>query len=193
MNFDFVKQLMPMYFGRHYHNVAHVMQCLSEFNKAKQFLRLENMEFVRVALWFHDAVYDTHAKDNEEKSAALAREMLSSQDEDVFMIQEVERLILLTKYHENATDLSGKLMVDCDLSILGQNEFNYGRYETYIRLEYDWMFDADFAKGRIAFLEKMLGRPTIFCSDYFIQTYEQQARRNIRDSIKKLQTVAPQC
>ena len=186
MNFGFVKKLMPIYFGRQYHNVAHVMQCLREFNKARQFLHLENMEFVRVALWFHDAVYDTHAKDNEEKSVLLAREILGSQDEDVFAIQEVERLILLTKYHENPIDLCGKLMVDCDLSILGQNEFIYDRYEMDIRLEYDWVSDTDFAKGRIAFIEKMLARPTIFCSDFFIQTYEQQAKKNMAESISKL-------
>lgn len=191
MKFDFVKQLIPMYFGRPYHSVAHVMQCLNELALAKQFLHLEDTEILRAALWFHDAVYDPHSKENEENSALLARKILTEQGEDAVVIKGIEWLILLTKHHEHVPEPNAQLMVDCDLSILGQNEFNYATYEADIRREYDWVPENEFVKKRAAFLEKMLGRPTIYCSEYFIEKYERQARFNITNSIATLKNTEP--
>lgn len=60
---------------RHYHGMAHVRALLAlaaEFHD-----RLADPEAVEAAIWFHDAIYDSRAKDNEAKSAALAVERLT--------------------------------------------------------------------------------------------------------------------
>jgi hypothetical protein len=40
--------------------------------------------------------------------------------------------------------------------------------------------------GRVAFLEKLLARKSIFYTKYFYDTYEVQARRNITESIMEV-------
>ena len=60
---------------RHYHNQQHIAECLAEFDQARH-LALQP-EAVELALWFHDAVYDPKAGDNEEQSAALAQRCLT--------------------------------------------------------------------------------------------------------------------
>src|SRR5687767_3464338 len=60
---------------RHYHNQQHIAECLAEFDQARHLAR--DPVAVELALWFHDAVYDPKAADNEEQSAALAKRCLS--------------------------------------------------------------------------------------------------------------------
>ena len=56
---------------RHYHNQQHIAECLTQFDAARNIAR--RPEAIEFAIWFHDAVYDPKAGDNEEKSAALAK------------------------------------------------------------------------------------------------------------------------
>lgn len=60
--------------GLAYHNLEHIAACLSLLEEYKHLASGYNQ--VEVALWYHDVVYDPKQKDNEEKSAALARDHL---------------------------------------------------------------------------------------------------------------------
>jgi predicted metal-dependent HD superfamily phosphohydrolase len=56
---------------RHYHTHQHLAEC---FEKVDEIIALaEHPAEVKLGLWFHDAIYDTHRHDNEEQSAAWAR------------------------------------------------------------------------------------------------------------------------
>src|SRR5204862_396307 len=55
---------------------------------------------VRLAAWFHDAVYDSRAGDNEERSAALAESRLTGWGVPPPTVAAVRRLILATKTHQ---------------------------------------------------------------------------------------------
>ena len=59
---------------RHYHNQRHIAECLREFDAARHLVG--QAEVVELGIWFHDAVYEPRAGDNEERSAALAKECL---------------------------------------------------------------------------------------------------------------------
>jgi len=59
---------------RFYHTFTHIEHCLSEFDEVKGLV--ESPDEVEYAIWLHDMVYDTHASDNEEKSAEIAKGML---------------------------------------------------------------------------------------------------------------------
>src|SRR6185436_9293929 len=61
---------------RHYHNQQHIAECLAEFDRARH-LTQQPVE-LELALWFHDAVYEPKASDNEEQSAALAQHCLEA-------------------------------------------------------------------------------------------------------------------
>jgi len=52
---------------RHYHNQQHIAECLAEFDAARHLA--QQPVALELALWFHDAVYDPKAGDNEEQSA----------------------------------------------------------------------------------------------------------------------------
>ena len=55
--------------GRHYHTPRHICQCLSQLDGARD--EIAHADFVEIALWFHDVIYDPKAKDNEDRSARL--------------------------------------------------------------------------------------------------------------------------
>ena len=55
---------------RKYHTLEHLDECLATFANVRA-LAGRPAE-VEVALWFHDAIYDTRSNSNEKQSAALA-------------------------------------------------------------------------------------------------------------------------
>jgi predicted metal-dependent HD superfamily phosphohydrolase len=169
---------------RAYHNLVHIGHCLQELRFAKtQALDANALE---AAIWFHDVVYDMRAKDNEERSADVAEAVLLNGGLPQKFIQQVRLLILATKHNCVPTDNEQGLMVDIDLSILGQNPTRYAAFEEEIRAEYSWVSAADFAAGRSTILKGFIQRKTIFCTTVFVERYEQQARTNLQWAIERL-------
>src|SRR4051812_36368693 len=56
---------------RHYHTLDHLLAMLDTL--AALPLPAASQPAVQLAVWFHDAIYDPKASDNEERSAAFAR------------------------------------------------------------------------------------------------------------------------
>jgi len=78
------------------------------------------------------------------------------------------------------------LLVDIDLSILGQAEARFQEYEAQIRREYEWVPEPAFALKRAEILERFLARERIYSTEPFFSKYEKQARANLLGSIRKL-------
>ncbi len=78
------------------------------------------------------------------------------------------------------------LLMDVDLSILGQPERRFQQFEAQIRQEYDWGPAEIFAQKRAKILERFLGREKIYSTGRFFDKYEQQARANLQVAIRKL-------
>ena len=78
------------------------------------------------------------------------------------------------------------LMRDIDLSILGKPTALFEKYEEAIALEYSSVPDRKRWKRRVAVLEMFLSRPRLYDTDYFHGRYEQQAKRNLSRSIRRL-------
>ena len=135
-------------------------------------------EAVELAIWFHDAVHDPMARDNEEQSAALARR--------AGMGKHVEDLILATRHDRVPVGRDERILVDVDLSILGQPESRYDEYEERIRIEYRAVPEARFNAGRAAILRSFLERSWIYATDSFRERYEERARRNLGRSLQRL-------
>jgi len=169
---------------RHYHNAQHVAECLVEFDRVAH--NANSSAAVEAAIWFHDAVYDPPAADNEERSAELAQTSLRQLGAKADLIDAVMRLVLATKKHDVSLHPDASLMVDVDLSILGQDPDRFWEYENQIRAEYDWVPAATFATKRAEILEGFLARPRIYNSEAFFHRFEAKARDNLRASIKKL-------
>jgi predicted metal-dependent HD superfamily phosphohydrolase len=168
---------------RHYHTQQHVAECLAEFDGAKHLAQQPAM--VELALWFHDAVYDPKAGDNEEQSAVMARNCLEASGASR-LAATVSDLVIATKSHNTEVGPDAALMVDVDLSILGQGEQRFAEYEGQIREEYRWVPKLIFNSKREEILERFLARSRIYATDIFATKYEQQARRNLESSIRQL-------
>lgn len=168
---------------RHYHTVKHIEHCLRELDSARD-LACEPAE-VELALWFHDAVYETRASNNEERSADWACELLNRHGVDAARVDRVRMLILATRHEAPAITPDAQLLVDVDLSILGADEVTYAEFEKNVRQEYCWVPSILFRRKRAEILESFLARPRIYNTPPF-QRLEQPARRNLTAAISGL-------
>jgi predicted metal-dependent HD superfamily phosphohydrolase len=165
--------------GRHYHTLDHLAAMLALLPDPPPALAL--------AVWFHDAVYDTHAADNEERSGAVADEALRTLSASQEVRDETRRLILLTKRHvTSADDRDGRRLLDADLAILGAPADEYDRYAAAIRREYAWVADEDYRRGRRRVLEQFLSRERLYFTDEMHERRESEARANLRREVAAL-------
>jgi predicted metal-dependent HD superfamily phosphohydrolase len=169
---------------RHYHNQHHIADCLAEFDGVKALAA--NPVAVELAIWFHDAIYDTRASDNEERSAELAQRWLKQFGADAALMDAVGRLILATKNHDGSLHPDAPLLVDVDLSILGQPPVRFWKYEKQIRAEYAWVDAMIFATKRAEILRRFLARPRLYQTAHFFERFEAQARKNLQVSVERL-------
>jgi len=169
---------------RHYHDLSHVNHCLDELKTAEH-LAVNSMA-VKMAIWFHDAVCDPSAKDNEEKSAELAKTILKKASLSAEFTKLAVNLILATKHSVPPTDPDEKLITDIDLSSLGAPNEIFDENGQQIRKEYGWVPEELYRAGRSTFLKTLLNRPAIFSTQFFYDKYEAQARRNIARAIAQL-------
>jgi predicted metal-dependent HD superfamily phosphohydrolase len=172
---------------RRYHNFQHIAECLVLFDDARGLAN--NPDAVEMAIWFHDSVYDPKAPDNEERSADLATRQLSDAGASTELVEAVARLVLATKTHNAGSDVDTSVLLDVDLSILGQPEMRFQEYERQIHEEYSWVPIATYKPKRAEILQGFLDRKRIYVTDLFREKFEQQARANLRWSIQQLEAM----
>lgn len=169
---------------RKYHTLHHLAECFERFAEIKT--NAVHPDEVELALWFHDAVYDTRRHDNEENSADWARTAVLAAGLPTSVAERVHALIMATRHNSVPSGTDEQILVDVDLSILGANPERFEEYENQVRAEYSWVPGKVFRSKRLALLKGFLERPTIFSTQMFIEAYEAQARQNLERSIRKL-------
>ncbi|RVC62617.1 hypothetical protein [Mesorhizobium sp.] len=174
---------------RHYHSLAHIEAMLALAGEYKALLH--DPVAVDAAIWFHDAIYDSRAKDNEAKSAALAEQKLAGRT-DAGRIGRIAAMILATATHELPSSGDADfirdtaLLLDMDLAILGAAPDTFDTYERAVRQEYQWVEEPMWRAGRGAVLKSFIARPHIFHTDEFRQRFEPRARQNLARSLQAL-------
>ncbi|RPI74768.1 MAG: N-methyl-D-aspartate receptor NMDAR2C subunit [Desulfobacteraceae bacterium] len=179
-------EIMKAYSEEHraYHNAEHIAHCLEELDHVPDLAR-QPLE-VEMALWFHDAVYDTHTSDNEEKSAAWAQQALRTGHCPTESVVRIYDLILTTKHDKPLIENDPQLIADIDLSSLGQSEPEFLSNERNIRAEYRWLPEKSYREERIKVIQNFLQRKHIYFTDYFEALYGLQARKNLIDALNRL-------
>lgn len=170
---------------RSYHSDTHVSECLKYLEAFSQLA--SRKDEIAVAIWFHDAIYDTRKSDNEELSAAWAVDFLEGASVAKDIIVRVEAMILATKTHVAET-ADENLMLDIDLGILGTPEDVFESYDASIREEYGWVPENEYRKGRTTVLMSFLEREVIYKTAEFRNGLEETARQNLRRKIDELST-----
>jgi predicted metal-dependent HD superfamily phosphohydrolase len=172
---------------RHYHNLEHLTEMFRVAGRLAP--NTDDPAAVQLAIWFHDAVYDPRAKDNEARSGELAVDMLGPIGLPADTIERVVRLVRSTAHltsGEPPSDRDTAVLLDADLAILGAAEDRYWRYAAEIRQEYSFVPDDEYRAGRASVLKKFLARPRIFTHQIVFEEGEQRARSNLMAELKEI-------
>ena len=171
--------------GRAYHTMRHVGEMLLVIEEYRSLL--EDYDAVAFAAWFHDVIYDSRAGGNEERSAVLARRILSRLQVPSRIINRTAELILMTAAHSSTdTSFDSRLFIDADLSILGAAPERYEEYRRDIRREYSWLGDAEYRQGRAEVLRRFLDRPRLYLTDELHDRLEARARKNMTAELESM-------
>jgi predicted metal-dependent HD superfamily phosphohydrolase len=163
---------------RTYHCVAHLRDVLNRVEELAA--HAEEPDAVRLAAWYHDAVY-AGRPDDEELSAQRAEQELAALGVAPRMVDEVARLVRMTVTHDPARgDRNAEVLSDADLSALAVPAEDYRRNTAAIRAEYTHIPDEVFRKGRVQVLVALLESPALFRTDRGHRDWEDAARANMR-------------
>jgi predicted metal-dependent HD superfamily phosphohydrolase len=189
---------------RRYHTTAHLVAVLDRIDELAAQLLVHSpatgafpdsphtlpgadLDAVRLAAWFHDAVYRPDRSENEERSARLAERALPEAGVPQARTAEVARLVRLTVSHDpEPADLNGELLCDADLAILAGSPEQYAHYAAEIRQEYAFVPDPAFREGRAGVLRQLLGLPHLFRTAYARTHWEPAARHNLMTELQLL-------
>lgn len=174
---------------RAYHNFTHVEQVLRHYREVAEGPGWNQPEEVRLAVLYHDAVYEAGRKDNEARSADLAIEHIRRwlPDSGIDAARVVELIDLTARHGVLApldVDRDAALFLDCDMAILAADAAAFSAYDRGIAAEYRghvpaWLFKLD----RRRFLKALLAKERIFLSDWFHERVDAQARINLRRAV----------
>ncbi|MFD0889138.1 metal-dependent phosphohydrolase [Streptosporangium algeriense] len=166
---------------RKYHTIAHLEAVLDHVDALAG--NAANPDLVRLAAWFHDAVYDPRRSDNEERSARIAERALPELGLPPEAVGTVARLVRLTVTHApEPGDADGAVLCDADLAILASSPERYAAYAAAVREEYSFVPDELFRQGRAAVLRSLLDLPVIFR----VAGFEARARVNLHAELERL-------
>jgi predicted metal-dependent HD superfamily phosphohydrolase len=169
---------------RRYHSVAHLRAVLAGVEELAD--DADDADAVRLAAWYHDAVYHG-LPDDEERSAQLAERDLSRLGVAPTTVDEVARLVRMTVTHAPAPgDHNGEVLSDADLAALAVPWENYRSNTADIRAEYAHISDEAFRKGRNQVLVGLLESPRVFRTTEGRRRWEEAARRNLRAELAAL-------
>ena len=182
---DIFDQLSEVYneSTRYYHTAQHISECLKHFSAYRQ--DAQYPAEIEVALWFHDAVYNTTQSNNEEQSAEWAQRYLTEKAVDPQSVARIVEMIIATKTHQSQS-VDSALMVDIDLGVLGASAEVFEAYDAAIRKEFHWVPAVQYCAGRSQVLSSFLNREAIYQTGAMHSLYEAQARKNISLKITEL-------
>lgn len=169
---------------RRYHTTEHLAECLALVDQHRDLAR-SPAEF-EMAMWFHDAVYNVTASDNEVRSAEWARDALTGAGVSPNRIGTVCQHIMATLHSALPEPGDQTLLVDVDLAILGAPRARFEAYEEQVRDEYSWVPETVFRRKRSDVLTGFLKRPTIYGTSRLHALLEDSARANLTWSIQRL-------
>ncbi|MEU3920975.1 hypothetical protein [Streptomyces sp. NPDC029004] len=170
---------------RHYHTVDHLTAMLHHIDALEEYAA--DADLVRLATWFHDAVYLPERSENEERSARLAERALAEAGLPPESTAEVARLVRLTITHAPAPDdTNGQVLCDADLAILASAPEPYAAYTAAVREEYVFVPADAFRAGRAAVLRQLLDLPRLFHTPYGQTHWEAAARENLTAELASL-------
>lgn len=202
--------------GRHYHTVVHLHEMLKYLKIMEGSASFGSMDasVLRLAIFFHDAIYNPKSARNERESKELLDQFWKElQDHNLFQLstEEADRvhhrvstLILATEKHQvlevptNDLEVQSstypwslvelqKIFLDVDMAVLGKEPEAYLAYAALVRKEYIHVPKDMYCSKRAEILQGFVDRPTpIFLTSLVHETLEASARKNLVDEVAML-------
>lgn len=176
---------------RHYHNLDHLVHGLTEIKvwAANCDASTEDVNTLKKAFWFHDAVYAKHQKEMSDEEASAQMWLESCLDTDnaegpASLIRATDHFQQLGIQHPLKDVLLG-----VDLAILGQNQDIYDTYAHAIRAEYNYIPTELFNANRIRALKQLCEKANsqqLYQNEYFSSQYNAKAIENMKREIDVL-------
>jgi predicted metal-dependent HD superfamily phosphohydrolase len=170
---------------RRYHDVEHLAEVLGAVDDLAG--DAADVAAVRLAAWFHDAVYEGRPGDDEQRSADLAREVLTALGVPVPRTERVADLIQMTLHHDPTPgDSDAAVLCDADLAILGADAERYSSYVRAVRAEYAHVPEPMFLAGREMVLKALEAMPRLYRTAAGRERWEEAARANLARELAEL-------
>ena len=170
--------------NRYYHNLEHLEDIYRHLLEVKA--KLENWNIVLFTLFYHDLIYKSTKKNNEEASAQLAKKRMKEIGISQKEIELCSNQILATKGHAKSMDSDTNYFTDADLSILGRDSKTYIDYCKKIRKEYSIYPKFMYNKGRRNIIKHFISMKRIYKTEEFYNRYETQAKLNLETELTTL-------
>jgi len=186
---ELVEHLLLAYSQPHrgYQDTSHLAEVLEHVDALAG--HADDPDAVRLAAWFHDAVYDATGAPgaDEEASAGLALHRLRALGVATARVAEVARLVRLTATHDpDEDDRDGAVLSDADLAVLARDQAGYAAYVAEVRREYAKVPEPAFRAGRAAVLRHLAAAPTLFRTPTGRARWEAAARANLEAELAEL-------
>ena len=179
---------------RHYHTQQHLVECVEHYAHFQA--HMSYPAEVALALWFHDAIYDVYAQDNELKSAEWATRCMRQMGVNNASITRVGQMILATASHAPPSlseDMQAvvvlqdqQILLDIDLAILAADANRFVQYDQQIRAEYAWVPEQNYQTLRAQVLGGFLARERIYLTDMGYHLFESAARLNLQRAVSAI-------
>jgi predicted metal-dependent HD superfamily phosphohydrolase len=169
---------------RVYHTQQHIEDCLKLFDDIKH--QLHSADSVELAIWFHDAIYQLNAIDNEILSADLFMKLSDSVIQPAIRQQVYQHIIATLHNGSQMLDHDSRYMVDIDLSSFGLPWEKFLQNSRHVREEMRHIPDEEFYPKQYRFQQSLLKHGRFYQTDYFFRNYEQSALNNIADYFVRL-------
>jgi predicted metal-dependent HD superfamily phosphohydrolase len=178
---------------RHYHGVRHVTWVVRHVEELAAAEPVDDVDAVVVAAFFHDAVYDPLAPDNEAASARLAERELTElgwieprRRRVTTMVEATATHVVAAAGFEPGLEVDTAVLLDADLAVLGSEPASYQAYVAGVRSEYGHVSATDWCTGRTRILQSFLDRPSLFATPTGRTRWESRARANIAAEVASL-------
>lgn len=186
---------------RYYHGLSHIYHCLKMFDLIEDTLDKQahnyDMNALKLAIWFHDIIYDVGANDNELRSQIKADDIMMAIGVESKLREYVCRIINSTDYNlnhkfypteeikeiERYENRIKRYMIDIDLSAFSLPPEQYHENSKRVELEILPFYNKiEYLVKRKHFLNKV--RNEVYGTDYFNKNYAHLARINIDFELK---------
>jgi predicted metal-dependent HD superfamily phosphohydrolase len=161
---------------RFFHNLDHIRDCIRQVDEVAPLL--VDRDAAELALWFHDAVYEPGAANNEQRSAELFLDLAVGAPPS--LCRRVCAMILATRHTSLPPGNDRRFVMDIDLAGFGAPWEEFVRRGADLRAEYAGQTDAQYFAGQALFLQRLARRRHFFGTAYFRDRYEATARENLR-------------